>query len=75
MDCRIIKHKAMKTYHYIVYGLLLGVQSLQSQDFGFDDDVQDVPAAPIDDWVLPSVFVGIVMAIVFTKINYRFNKN
>jgi hypothetical protein len=52
----------MKTYHYIVYGLLLGVQSLQSQDFGFNDDVQDVPAAPIDDWVLPVMLVVIGLA-------------
>jgi hypothetical protein len=51
----------MKTYHYIVYGLLLGVQSIQSQDFGFDDDVQDVPAAPIDDWVFGMVLAAVLL--------------
>jgi hypothetical protein len=59
----------MKKYQYIVCGLLLAVQSVQSQSFGFDDDVQDVPAAPIDDWVLPVMLLAI--AVVF----FTYRKN
>ena len=28
---------------------------------GFDDDTEDVPAAPIDEWLLPMFLVGVVL--------------
>ena len=35
-------------------------QFVQAQP-GFDDDTVDVPAAPIDEWLLPMFVVGIVL--------------
>ena len=34
---------------------------------GFDDDTVDVPAAPIDDWVLPMGVLGILLIYYFYK--------
>jgi hypothetical protein len=33
----------------------------------FEDDVEDVPAAPIDDWIFPMVLLGIAMMVYYTK--------
>ena len=68
MDCRIIKAILMKKINRngIKYPLLVLVffieQLLQAQP-GFDngDDVQDVPAAPIDNWLIPMFVVGVVL--------------
>ena len=62
--------KNIKKYQIsLMYILFLVVQTVQSQDFGFNDDVEDVPAAPIDDYVIPAM---IMMALyVFYKQYYK----
>ena len=74
MDCRLIKEALMKKlnstrikYQFIVIVLFL-TEFVQAQP-GFDDgdDVEDVPAAPIDDWIFPMVLLGIAMMVYYTK--------
>ena len=74
MDCRLIKEALMKKlnstrikYQFIVIVLFL-TEFVQAQP-GFDDgdDVVDVPAAPIDDWIFPMVLLGIAMMVYYTK--------
>ena len=74
MDCRLIKEVLMKKlnrttikYQFVVTLLFLA-QFVQAQP-GFDDgdDVVDVPAAPIDDWIFPMVLLGIAMMVYYTK--------
>jgi hypothetical protein len=62
----------MKKYQYIVCSLLLAVQSVQSQDLGFDEDVQDVQEASVDAWVLPVIILAI--AVVFFAYRKNFKK-
>ena len=74
MDCRLIKEALMKklnrtTIKYqLVVTLLFLAQFVQAQP-GFDDgdDVVDVPAAPIDEWIFPMVLLGIAMMVYYTK--------
>jgi hypothetical protein len=74
MDCRLIKEVLMKKlnrttikYQFVVTLLFLA-QFVQAQP-GFDDgdDVVDVPAAPIDEWIFPMVLLGIAMMVYYTK--------
>ena len=74
MDCRLIKEALMKRlnnnsikYQLILIFLFLA-QFVQAQP-GFEDgdDVVDVPAAPIDEWVFPMVLLGIAMIVYYTK--------
>jgi len=46
-------------YQLVVIVLFLS-QFVQAQP-GFDDDTVDVPAAPIDEWLLPMFVVGVVL--------------
>jgi len=60
--------KNIKKYQIsLMYILFLVVHTAQSQDFGFEDDVQDVPAAPIDNWVAPAVFITILLVFLYQK--------
>jgi hypothetical protein len=54
-------------YQFVVTLLFLA-QFVQAQP-GFDDgdDVVDVPAAPIDEWIFPMVLLGIAMMVYYTK--------
>lgn len=52
----------------LMYILFLVVQTVQSQDFGFDDDVQDVPQAPIDNFIIPAI-VMMVLFVLLTVYN------
>jgi len=67
MDCRIIKAILMKKINRngIKYPLLVLVffieQLLQAQPGFESDDVEDVPAAPIDNWLIPMFVVGVVL--------------
>lgn len=74
MDCRLIKEVLMKKlnrttikYQFVVIVLFV-TQLLQAQP-GFDDgdDVVDVPAAPIDEWIFPMLLLGIAIIIYHTK--------
>jgi hypothetical protein len=74
MDCRLIKEALMKRLNNnsIKYQLILTflflAQFVQAQP-GFDDgdDVVDVPAAPIDEWIFPMVLLGIAIIVYYTK--------
>lgn len=55
----------MKKYQYIVCGILLAVQSVQSQDFGFEDDVQDVQEASIDEYFIPAIVLMVLYLLFF----------
>lgn len=54
-------------YQLVVIVLFLS-QFVQAQP-GFDDgdDVVDVPAAPIDEWIFPMVLLGIAMMVYYTN--------
>ena len=52
----------------LMYILFLVVQTVESQDFGFDDDVQDVPQAPIDNFIIPAI-VMMVLFVLLTVYN------
>ena len=52
-------------YKYWMVTLLLVVCSLTyAQTPGFDDDVQDVP---INQWVIPMMFLGFLIAVYTVK--------
>lgn len=53
--------------YQLVVTVLFLAQFVQAQP-GFDDDTVDVPAAPIDDWVLPMGVLGILLIYYFYKI-------
>ena len=52
--------------YQLVVTVLFLAQFVQAQP-GFDDDTVDVPAAPIDDWVLPMGVLGILLIYYFYK--------
>lgn len=54
--------------YQLVLTLLFLVQFAQAQP-GFDDgdDVVDVPAAPIDQWLLPMFVLGLVLVYWYTR--------
>ena len=41
----------------VIFLLLVGFQNVSAQE-DFDDDTQDVPSAPISDYVLPMALIG-----------------
>lgn len=57
-----------KIKYQLVVILVFLAQFVQAQP-GFDDgdDVVDVPAAPIDDWVVPMGVLGILLIYYFYK--------
>ncbi|MBP6073800.1 MAG: hypothetical protein KA486_02405 [Flavobacterium sp.] len=75
MDYRIMKLENMRNLNYpaIRYQFLLVlfflVQFTQANPPVFDDgdDVLDVPAAPIDDWILPMAIIGIAVMYYFIQ--------
>jgi hypothetical protein len=58
------KSNRTKIKYQLVLILVFLAQFVQAQP-GFDDDTVDVPAAPIDDWVLPMFLVGIIIVVYF----------
>lgn len=52
-------YKATIKYQFIV--ILLFTQFVQAQPGFESDDVEDVPAAPIDNWLMPMFVVGVVL--------------
>lgn len=67
MDCRIIKVNEMKNIKNNITRILLFTSTLATAQTPFDDDVEDVPAAPIDDWVLPAILITILLVFLFLK--------
>ena len=56
--------------------LLAPILSVMAQDDTFDDDIQDVPGAPIDNYLLLLLVVGIYLAFrVIKKYNLSINSN
>ena len=53
-------------YQLVVIVLFLA-QFVQAQPGFESDDVEDVPAAPIDEWIFPMVLLGIAMIVYYTK--------
>ena len=67
----------MKNIKNNITRILLFTSALASAQTPFDDDVTDVPAAPIDDWTTPMLLVGILVMIIYFKkykIDYTNNK-
>ena len=62
-----------RVYKYLLLNLLLLNQLLQAQPgFGDEgDDVQDIPEASIDFWIIPMFILGIFLVVY----NYKNLKN
>ena len=79
MDSRIKQKEIMKSkfmkrvYKYLLLNLLMLNQLLQAQPgFGDEgDDVQDIPEASIDFWIIPMFILGIFLVVY----NYKNLKN
>lgn len=65
MDCRIIKESKMKNIKNNITRILLFTSALATAQTPFDDDVTDVPAAPIDQWVFPMFLIGTITVVYF----------
>lgn len=64
-----------KIKYQLVLILVFLAQFVQAQP-GFDDgdDVEDVPAAPIDDWVVPAILITILLVFLFLKNQKKMKK-
>jgi hypothetical protein len=51
--------------------LLLLTEYVQANPPGFEDDVPDNPAAPIDSWIAPMLLAAIVLMYVMYKRNLK----
>ena len=62
LKINLIKHQLV-----LVLVLLTQVAQAQSQTQGidFDDDVQDVPVASIDNWITPMILLAIVGVLMY----------
>lgn len=68
MDRRIIKREKMKNFKYqITFVLLFVLQLAQAQPVFESDNVQDATPAPIDNYVLLALLLGIYFAYRFLK--------
>ncbi|MDQ7959963.1 hypothetical protein [Flavobacterium lindanitolerans] len=52
----------MKNFKILLLILMLttGVQNMNAQE-DFDDDTQDVPQAPINDYIIPMLLAGVYL--------------
>ncbi len=52
----------MKNFKTLLIILMLsaGVQNMNAQE-DFDDDTQDVPSAPINDYIVPMLLAGVCL--------------
>ncbi|OJX52448.1 MAG: hypothetical protein BGO88_04020 [Flavobacterium sp. 38-13] len=52
----------MKNFKILLLVLMLttGVQNMNAQE-DFDDDTQDVPQAPINDYIIPMLLAGVYL--------------
>lgn len=46
--------------------LVVGFQNMNAQE-DFDDDTQDVPSAPINDYIIPMLLVGVYLGFRLMK--------
>lgn len=56
----------LKIYFIILFFLSFRITAQDDPDFPFDGD-PGAPAAPIDNWVLPMLVVGIVLIMLYLK--------
>ena len=71
MDRRIIKREKMKNFKYqITFVLLFVLQLAQAQPVFESDNVQDVTPAPINNYILLALVLGIYFAYRFFKTQY-----
>lgn len=52
----------MKNFKTLLIILILsvGIQNMNAQE-DFDDDTQDVPSAPINDYIVPMLLAGVYL--------------
>ena len=75
MDCRIIKVSEMKNIKNNITRILLFTSALATAQTPFEDDVVDVPAAPIDQWELPMFLIGTITVVYFIYKKAQQSKN
>jgi hypothetical protein len=75
MDCRIIKENEMKNIKNNITRILLFTSALATAQTPFEDDVVDVPAAPIDQWELPMFLIGTITVVYFIYKKAQQSKN
>lgn len=64
-----------KIKYQLVVILVFLAQFVKAQpSFDDGDDVVDVPAAPIDDWVVPAVLITILLVFLFFKNQNKMKK-
>ncbi|MEZ0006633.1 hypothetical protein ABH942_002010 [Flavobacterium sp. 28YEA47A] len=58
----------MKNFKTLLIILMLsaGVQTMNAQE-DFDDDTQDVPSAPINDYIVPMLLAGVYLGYKLLK--------
>lgn len=69
---KIIQKTVM--FFFLLMPFLTAMAQDDEFDDLFDDDVQDVPAAPIDKYILIAVVIAIYMAYRFLKAQQTNNK-
>jgi len=68
---KAISNKAL--LFWIVMFFSVSTKMLAQPGFDEGDDVVDVPAAPIDNWVYPMLFLGILLVYIVFKNNKKIN--
>lgn len=74
MDSRINKNRTMKLLSInhikwqIAFVFLFINQLVQADDFlDFLDDAEDIPPAPIDQWIIPMVVLALLIMYYYNK--------
>lgn len=62
---KAISNKAL--LFWIVMFFSVSTKMLAQPGFDDGDDVVDVPAAPIDEWIFPMVLLGVAIIFYYTK--------
>lgn len=70
---KIIKQKIIRKA-CILFFMLMPFLTAIAQEDEFEDDVQDVPAAPIDNYILIAIALAIYIAYQFLKTQPKKNK-
>jgi len=65
----------MKNIKNNITRILLFTSALATAQTPFEDDVVDVPAAPIDQWELPMFLIGTITVVYFIYKKAQQSKN
>ncbi|WP_281337213.1 hypothetical protein [Flavobacterium eburneipallidum] len=71
MNSKKLKHTAFRFLFLFFFPMVV---MAQDADDPFADDTQDVPAAPIDDYIVMALVIAICIAIYFFRKQYNYNK-